>query len=194
MPNLRWPFAPALTSAALLVGCGGGDPTEASTAAQPPPAAQPKLGKVAPGSTPSRSLSKADARKLKAFALRNRYVRDIVAGSHPSVVDVIPWLSEGGRELIGGGVEIRLSSPVRLVNERLPGMIFPNQKAPLGTPTLHRFARFSATNVTELDVSVELDSGRAVQIEPAGDRAKVTKIELIGPPPKNPAYAPEPGY
>ncbi len=149
---------------------------------------------MAPGSIPSRSLSRADARKLKAFALRNRYVRGVVAGSHPSVVDVVPWLSEGGRELIGGRVEIRLGSPVRLVDERLPGTISPNRKAPPGTPTLHRFARFSATNVTELDVSVELDGGRAVQIEPAGDGAKVTKIELIGPPPKNPAYAPEPGY
>jgi hypothetical protein len=193
VPNLRRPLL-ALTGAALLAGCGGGDPTDTSTAARPPQPAQPKLGKVAPGTVPSQSLSKADTRKLKAFALSDRYVRDIVAGSHPSVVDVVPWLSEGGQELIGGSVEIRLSSPVRLANERLPGMIFPNQKAPPGTPTLYRFARFSATNVTELDVSVELAGGRAVQIEPAGDGSKVTKIELIGPPPKNPAYAPEPGY
>jgi hypothetical protein len=127
--------------------------------------------------------------------LRNSYVRGIVEGSHPGVVDdVVPWVSEGGRKLIGGRVEIRLSPPVRLVNERLPGMIFPNQKAPPGMPTLHRFARISATNVSQLEVSVELDSGRAASIESAGDDVNVTKIELIGPPPKNPAYAPEPGY
>lgn len=194
MPKFRWPVLLALTGAALSVGCGGDDPTDPSSVAQPAPPAQPTLKKVAPGSIPSRSLSKADTRKLKAFALADRYVRGIAAGSHPRVVNVVPWLSEGGRELIGGRVEILLSSPVRLVDERLPGTISPNQKAPPGTPTLHRFARFSATNVTELDVSVELASGRAVQIEPTGDGAEVTKIELIGPSPKNPAYAPEPGY
>lgn len=194
MPDLRWSLVSALIGAALLVGCGGGEPTDAATAARSSPPAQPKLVEAASRSNPSWSLTKADVRKLKAFALRDGYVRGAVAGSHPSVADVIPWLSEGGRKLIGGSVEIRVSPPGRLVDERLPAMIFPNHQAPPGTPPLHRFARFSATDVTELAVSVELDNGRVAQVEPAGDAIKVTKIELIGPPPKNPAYAPEPGY
>jgi hypothetical protein len=139
-------------------------------------------------------MSKADARELKAFALRSRYVRDIVEGSRPSVVNVVPRVSEGGRELIGGSVRIRVVPPVSLHDERLPAVIFPNHKAPSGTSALHRFARISATNVTELAVSVDLDGGRVVQVEPSGDGVQVTKIELIGPPPKSPAYAPEPGY
>jgi hypothetical protein len=81
-----------------------------------------------------------------------------------------------------------------LVNERLPATISPNRKAPPQTPTLHRFARFSATNVTELNVSVDLDGRRVVAIEPTGDGVEVTKIELIGPWPKSPSYEPEPGY
>jgi hypothetical protein len=178
----------------FLAGCGSDDSADTSPAKGTLPA-PPRLGKaIPPGSPPSSWLTKADARELKTAALHNRFVRGIAEGSHPRAVDVVPWTSEGGQELIGGRVEVRLSQPVRLVNERLPATISPNRKAPPGTPTLYRFARFSATNVTELDVSVELDSGRAVQIEPSGDGAKVTKIELIGAPPKNPAYAPEPGY
>jgi len=52
----------------------------------------------------------------------------------------------------------------------------------------------SATNVSKLEVAVRLADGRAVGIEPSGDGYRVTKLELIGPPPNNPAYAPEPGY
>jgi hypothetical protein len=178
----------------FLAGCGSSDSADTSPAEafRPTP---PRLGKTIPSGSPPRSwLTKTDARELKTAALHNRFVRAIAEGNRPRIVNVGPWVSEEGWELIGGSVEIRLSPPMRLVNERLPATISPNRKAPPGTPTLYRFARFSATNVTELDVSVELDGGRAVAIEPSGDGVKVTKIELIGPPPKSPSYEPEPGY
>ena len=88
-------------------------------------------------------------------------------------------------------MQIVLRPPARLIDERLPVIIYPNDEAPSGTPILHRSARFSATRVTELNATVELDSERTVLVEPAGEDIKVTKIELVGPP-LNPAYRPEP--
>jgi hypothetical protein len=139
-------------------------------------------------------LTKGRARKIRAAALHSRFVRQVSAGSQIRVSKVIPWVSEGGRELLGGVIHLYLSPSVEFDNQKLPATISPNQKAPPGTPTLYRYIRMSAANVGELEVQIKLENGRAVRIEPAGEGYKVTKAELIGPPPKSSAYAPEPGY
>src|SRR3954468_17232074 len=186
-------YKAALVGAAIVfAGCGSGDSADTSTTGGAAPAS-PKVGKASPGSGPSVRLTKADEKKLAAIAVRDSYLEAIAKDGAVKVTKVAPWSSPGASKLTGGLVHVRLSQPARLVDMRLPGTISPNQGAPSGTPTLHRYARVSASNVTELEMLVELKGG-VVQIEPAGENVKVTKIELIGPAPTNPAYAPEPGY
>ncbi len=121
-------------------------------------------------------------------------MRELSAGSGVRASKVVPWVAEGGGGLIGGAVHLYLSTAVDFANQKLPATISPNQKAPPGTPTLYRYVRMSATSVSELEVQIQLANRRAVRIEPAGGGYKITKLKLIGPPPKSPAYAPEPGY
>lgn len=139
-------------------------------------------------------MSGADVREIKAAVRRDPYVREVAAGSRLRVAGVIPWVSEGGTELIGGAAHVYLRPAVDLENQKLPATISPNHMAPPGTPTLYRFIRMSATDVSELEVSVRRADDRVVRIEPSGSGYRVTKAELIGPAPTDPAYAPEPGY
>lgn len=128
-------------------------------------------------------------------ALHNLFVKEVSAGSRVRIANkVVPTVAEGSRKLIGGSVLLFLSPAVEFENQKLPATIYPNHKAPPGTPPLYRYVRMSASNVGELEVEVKLENGRPVRIEPAGEGYKVTKVELIGPAPSNPAYAPEPGY
>jgi hypothetical protein len=186
----------AVVGGVLLAGCGAGgggdDSTSVVSESAPPPA---------PSSRPTTSrasnfgLTKARARKIKSLALRDRFVRQVASDSQVRVAKkVVPWVSEGGGKLIGGSVDVYLSPPARLDHQRLPATISPNQKAPAGTATLYRYVWMSARDVRQLEVAVELEKGRAVRIEPAGDGYEVTDVELIGSPPESPAYAPEPGY
>jgi hypothetical protein len=139
-------------------------------------------------------MTEADARKIKASVLRNRFVRQVSAGSRVRLSKVVPWVSDGDTELLGGATDLYLGPAVDLEGQKLPATISPNQKAPPGTPTLYRFIRMWATNVKELEVAVKLANGRVVRVEPSGTGYQVTKAELIGPPPASSAYAPEPGY
>jgi hypothetical protein len=187
-------YRAALAGAAIaLAGCGAGDSADTSTSEATVPAS-PEVGKASPGSDASVRLTKAETRRLAAIALRDPYLQAIAGNDDAKVIKVAPWGSPEESNLIGGLVHVRLGGPVRLEDERLPATISPNHRAPSGTPILHRYARVSASNVTELEMLVELGKGRVVQIEPGGEAVKVTKIELIGPAPENPAYAPEPGY
>jgi hypothetical protein len=139
-------------------------------------------------------MTQADSRKIKKSVLRNGVVRRLSAGSRTHASKVIPWVSEGGRELLGGVIHIHLSPAVDFDDQKLPAMISPNQKAPPGTPTLYRLVRMSATNVSELEVQVRLANQRVVRIEPSGTGYQVTEVRIDRPPPAGSAYAPEPGY
>lgn len=139
-------------------------------------------------------MTQANSLKIKKSVMRNGLVRRLSAGSRIRASKVIPWVSEGGRELLGGVVHIHLSPAVDFDDQKLPATISPNQKAPPGMPTLYRFVHMSATNVSELEVQVKLANQRVLRIEPSGTGYQVTKVELIGPPPASSAYAPEPGY
>jgi hypothetical protein len=139
-------------------------------------------------------MAAADARRIKASVRRDRFVREVSAGSRVRLSKPVPWVSEGGTELLGGSTDLYLTTAVDLDDQKLPATISPNQKAPPGTPTLFRFIRMWATNVKKLEVAVRLSDGRVVRIEPSGTGYQVTKAELIGPPPAGSAYAPEPGY
>lgn len=192
MAYVRWLISLSIVAAALLVGCGGGDST--STSGGSAASAQAKVGKAAPGAVQRPKFTQADTQMAKAITLGDEGIHRLLAGEHSHVVAVIPWYSEGGRRLVGAEVKIKLRPPTRLADERLPVTISPDHQAPPGTPTLDRFARVSARNVTELDAMTELAARRVVRIEPAGNGVEVTKFELIGPAPTSPAYQPEPGY
>jgi hypothetical protein len=180
--------------AVVLAGCGGSAAVDSSihfdSVSQPRPAFHPVPGRASHG------LSQVKGRRIESLALHNRFVGQIAGSRQISVASPVePWVSEGDRSLIGGIVKISISPPARLTNQRLPATVTPNRKAPPGTPTLYRYARMSATNVGELEVAVDLSKHRPVGIEPSGDGYRISKLELIGPPPKNSAaYAPEPGY
>ena len=139
-------------------------------------------------------MTPAKARRIRSAAANNGFVGQIASGSEIRVSQqVVPTLTIGGRRLIGGSVQVYLTPPVSLVDQRLPAVVYPNEKAPAGTPTLHRHVLLSGSNISQLEVSISLERGSAERIEPSGSGFEVTKFELIGPPPKNPAYAPEPG-
>ncbi len=141
-------------------------------------------------------MTPAKAQRIRSAALNNGFVRQLASGSEIKVSEEVVPSSTGGRrsKLIGGNVQVYLSPPVDVVDQRLPAVIYPNEKAPPGTPTLHRHVLLSGTNISRLEVAIRLKRGNADRIEPSGSGFKVTRFELIGPPPKNPAYAPEPGY
>lgn len=185
----------ALLAAALLAGCGGGrDDDTGARAVGSEPLEQPSFHRLDVAARRSSWLTPADARRIKTAALHSHVVRRISSGGRVRISKPIPWVSEGGRELLGGVTHLQLSPAVDFDDQKLPATISPNQKAPPGTPTLYRFVRMSATNVSELEVQVKLANRRVVRIEPSGAGYRVTKAELIGPPPAGPAYAPEPGY
>jgi hypothetical protein len=175
--------------AAGLIGCGGegrvaGEGTTAAIGFEPLP------GRV----VRHLGLTAADRRRIRDVALHNHFVHGVASGSRVRILGrVAPVVSVGGRKLLGGAVELKLSPAVEFEDLRLPATISPNEKAPSGTPTLFRFVRMSANHVGELEVEVRLAGGRPVRIEPSGDGYEVTKLELIGPPPTSSAYAPEPG-
>jgi hypothetical protein len=183
----------ALCGAALLVGCGGGSAGTAAGLTSSGVPEGPTISRAGGPSHGSPSMTAADARKIKAAVRRDPFVREVAAGSRIHLSKVIPWVSEGDTELLGGATIVHLDPAVDLERQKLPAEIYPNHKAPPGTPTLHRFIRMSATNVSELEVSARLATGRVVRIEPSGTGYRVTKAELIGPAPTGPAYAPEPG-
>jgi hypothetical protein len=187
---------PLLVGAAFLAGCGGGDDHSAPVSVRAPTLPdQPSFRPERSSGAGYPELTKAQAQKSIAVALHDRFVQEVAAGSRVTASGhVAPSVSEGGKKLVGGVVHLALEPPVDFDDQTLPGTISPNQKAPPGTPTLYRFARMSASNVSELEVAVRLADGRAVRIEPSGEGYEVTKLELIGPPPTNPAYASEPGY
>jgi hypothetical protein len=139
-------------------------------------------------------LTAPQAQSIKSVALRNRFVRELSAGSRVHASAAIPWIAEGGGRLLGGVTHLYLSPAVDLEDQKLPATISPNEHAPPGTPTLYRYVRMSATGVEELEVQVKFRNREAVRIEPSGTGYSITKAELIGPPPR-PArfYAPEPG-
>jgi hypothetical protein len=194
-------MAKAISTVAMLLigvfvfaGCGGsaavGSTASSDSATQPTPTFHPIADRA------SKDLGNTQARRVEALALHSPFVKRIADDRKIAVSgSVVPWVTEGDRRLIGGVVNIPISPPANFTDLRLPATISPNHKAPPGTPTLYRYARMSASNVGELEVAVDLSKGRPVRIEPSGDGYRVTKLELIGAPPKNSsAYAPEPGY
>ncbi len=181
-----------LAAAILLAGCGGGG-GETAAVVRRPVASGGSAGQTTTDVSHRPALTAADVRMVKSAALHNGFTREIAAGGRAQVRLVFPSLSSGGRTLLGGVAQVRISPPASFTDLKLPATIAPNEKAPAGTPTLHRYVRISASQVSELDVEIALPSGRAVRIEPSGEGYRVTKAELIGPPPRNPAYAPEPG-
>ncbi len=185
----------ALIGALSLVACGegSGDPT-AGSGATSGSLAQLSSDPASSSAVRHLPLTSADAQKVRASALRSRFVREVAAGSRLRAAGVVPWAPEGGGTLLGGITKIDLRPAVRFANQKLPATISPNRKAPPGTPTLYRFIQMSAENVSQLEVQIKLPSGRAVRIEPSGGEYEITKAELIGPPPTSSAYAPEPGY
>jgi hypothetical protein len=175
----------ALAGIALLAGCGAAG---RSVVTGSPVSFHRAIGSKAPVLTP------AKAQRIRSAAEKNALVAEVASGSEIRVSkQVVPSVAIGGRRLIGGVVQVYLTPAVSVIDQRLPAVIYPNEEAPPGTPTLHRHVLLSGSNIGQLEVAISLKRGSAERIEPSGSGSKITKFELIGPPPKNPAYAPEPG-
>lgn len=141
----------------------------------------------------SAELTPADAEALEATATSDRYVRHILAGRRSEVAQVIPWTSEGGREVLGAEIRIAFSPTTTLEDERVPVLLTPGPKAPPGTPNLERYALYSARHVSELRTIVDLDPQRVVEIVPAGRKVEITRIRVPNPPANSAAYGGDPG-
>ena len=131
-----------LMGAAFLAGCGGSRQDSATGSLD-----FNRAVRVFP-----EPMTPAKARRIRSAALHNGFVRQVASGSEIRVSQqVVPSVTGGRRSrLVGGVVQIYLTPPVSVVNQRLPGTISPNEKAPPGTPTLHRFALLSGTNIGQL--------------------------------------------
>lgn len=185
MSKLPWNASAALAGIALLAGCGAAG---RSAATGSPVSFHRAVGSKVP------VLSPAKAQRIRLAAEKNAFVREVASGSEARVSkQVVPSVAIGGRKLIGGVVQVYLTPVVTVMDQRLPAVIYPNEKAPPGTPTLHRHALLSGSNIDQLEVAINLKHGSAERIEPSGSGFVITKFKLIGPPPKNPAYEPEPG-
>jgi hypothetical protein len=132
-------------------------------------------------------ITPAQESEAKQIAARDHVVEGIAGGSREAVGTLEPWVDESGNELLGAVVRVRLDPPVQIRRARVPVYFFPGPAAPPGTPGLKRFARISATEVTELVTKVLLDEKRVVSIEPRGARASVSEETVLGPDP-GPAY------
>jgi hypothetical protein len=185
----------AVIGGILLAGCGGDSERDSTSAASELSTPAAPSSRAATSRASNFGLTKAKAQRIRSLALHNRFVRQVASDRQIHIAKkVVPWVSEGGGELIGGSVDVYLSPPTQLDDQRLPATISPNRQAPAGTPTLYRYVSMSARQVRQLEVAIELKKGRAVRIEPSGGGYEVTSVELIGAPPESPAYTPEPGY
>lgn len=134
----------------------------------------------------------ADESSLKATALHDPVVERLAAGGRVSVVHAIPWTSPDGKSLEGSGIELTVQPEVSVKDQKLPAYVTPGDKAPPGTPALHRFASYSATGVSLLRLRVSLHPPAVVEVVPDGENVEITKAHLIGPSPGK-AYMGNPG-
>ncbi len=141
-------------------------------------------------------LNRAQELKLKEAALRSPVVRGLTKGHKTSVIDVVPWINEATGQspdrLLGGDVKIDVSPAIELKNEVVPVYIIPGRSAPPRTPALNRYARYSATHVSQLRTLVNLETAKVMEVAFSGDRLKIMELKLLGPDP-GPAYRGDPG-
>ena len=126
-------------------------------------------------------LTNPDRRRVVDTARRSSDVELVLGSRRSQLGGLVPVTSADGTKLEGAVVTVRFKPAVRLTNRSLPAQIPPNRLAPPGTPPLRRSYRCTATGVTKLEVRVDLDSNRVVEIVPAGPKAKITEMQLIGP-------------
>ena len=176
---------PAVLSCALLAAGCGGSAMDSS--------AQKVCNFRSARHYSGQPLTPAETRRLKATVRRDKTIRRIAAGARISIGEVIPW-TESVDGLIGADILVNLRPAARFTGVRVPTVIHPNARAPLNTPPLCGHALVSASNVRQLRALVELRRERIASLFPEGNEAKVTREELIGSPPEDPAYRPEPGY
>ncbi|MDX6594690.1 MAG: hypothetical protein QOI72_72 [Solirubrobacterales bacterium] len=115
------------------------------------------------------------------MARRDPDVEAVVGSRRIRLAGLVPVTSADGTKLEGAVVTVSFKPAVSLDHRRLPAQIPPNRLAPPGTPPLSRSYSCSATGVTKLEVRVDLDAGRVVEIIPAGLQAKITEMQLMGP-------------
>lgn len=115
-------------------------------------------------------------------AISDPTVRQVVKVRAVDDTSAAPWVAEGGTELQGSYVRLKLKKPLRLDSVKFPVYITPSRDAPASTPSLRRFALFSGTGVTELAILMRLPSHEVLEIAPEGPRAVLSAPKLIGPP------------
>jgi hypothetical protein len=136
--------------------------------------------KVPPAEQIDNHLTNQDRRRTLVTARRSTNVESVIGSHRSRLASLVPVTNADGTELEGAVVTISFKPAVSLDHRRLPTQILPNRLAPPGTPPLRRSYSCSATGVTKLEVHVDLDTGHVVEIVPAGPKARITEMQLIG--------------
>lgn len=132
------------------------------------------------------ALSKPLQAKAIEAASEDATVRRVVGSTEVDPASrAVPWVAEGGTDLLGSLVHLRLRQPLTMDEAKLPVYLTPNEGAPASLPDLRRFVLYSGTGITELGVLLSLPDGEVLEIVPEGKGASVEPPRLIGPPPSN---------
>jgi hypothetical protein len=161
----------------LVSSCGGSDGSDSSASEQSvaTPTA-PSGGKI------ENHLTNSDRRRAALITRRDPKLEAVLGSRQRRLADLVPVTSANGTELEGVVVTVMFEPAIRFDHRSLPAEVPPNRLAPPGTPTIRRSYRCTATGITKLEVRVDLDTSRVVEIVPAGPRAKIAEMQLMGPP------------
>ena len=144
------------------------------------------------GNREDSDVSDLQRQRIVSVARNDPGVEAVLGMREGRLAGFVPVRSPGGTKQEGAVVTMRFERALTMDHRRLPAQILPNELAPGGTPPIRRSYSCSATGVTAVEVHVDLDSGRVVEIVPAGPKAKISEMRLIGPPVGR-FYQPMPG-
>jgi hypothetical protein len=173
-----------ILAGAVLVSPLGGAIAGSLNPSQPAaPAAS--AGKVAPSS----GLSSAQGARALAIARAHPDIASLIAGRKVSTL-VVPWTALTSDRLLGAGIDITWTEPVA-VSGNWPALYY-DETEQLSPPYKPTVAAIEATGVTGVHVSIDLESGKVLRLEPMPGatiltyRANPTDRAGLPPQPTNP--------
>jgi hypothetical protein len=111
----------------------------------------------------SRGLSAADASQAAAIAQASTAVRGLIGDRSTTATGMTPWTADNGSEF-GAELTLTWTAPITITNASVPAITFNDDGSYTdGTSSL------SATDLTAVDVIVDLGRGRVVSIAPTED-------------------------
>jgi hypothetical protein len=136
------------------------------------------------------SLSPTQEAEARALAEANPAIRALTKAGRISTL-VVPWTTADGSRLLGAGIDITWEQPVAVAAARWP-LLFYDETEQASPPYQSTTGEISATDVTGVHVSIDLEGHRVLGLNPMPG-AVVTREQVdpnfhntLPPQPKNP--------